>query len=164
MKSTSESTHGREMRQDKTTIGYGLRGQTTVRHLGDKDFERAIVDVGQWQISVIGVDPFFEAALPQFQRCWCNWFALTTLDMVQPPFCLFAECDTLGLPHYLVEVLQGVRAALRDDFTGAAFPFRFRQMTRAGDRAYLGSHMPSRFLPCHIGPSIVLIGGSRPVK
>jgi Fic family protein len=25
-------------------------------------------------------------------------------------------------------------------------------MTRAGDRAYLGPHMPSRFLPCHIHP------------
>ena len=81
--------------------GYGLRGQTTVRHLGDKDFERAIVDVGQRQISDIWVDPFFEAALPQFQCCRCNWFALTTLDVVQPPFCLFAECDTLGLLYYL---------------------------------------------------------------
>src|SRR6516164_2101042 len=30
-----------------------------------------------------------------------NWFALTTLDVVQPPFCLFAECDTLGLLYYL---------------------------------------------------------------
>jgi hypothetical protein len=38
---------------------------------------------------------------------------------------LFAECNTLGLLHYFVEVLQGVRATLRDDFTGAAFPFSF---------------------------------------
>jgi len=132
--------------------GYGLRGQTTVRHLGDKYFERAIVDFGQWKISDVWVDPFFETALPQFQRCWCNWFALTTLDVVEPPFCMFAECDTLGLLHHFVEVLQGVRATLRDDFTGAAFSFRFGQMTRSGDRAYLGSHMLSGFQPCHIHP------------
>jgi hypothetical protein len=100
----------------------------------------------------VWVDPFFEAALPQFQCCRCKWFALATLDMVQPPFCLFAECDTLGLLHYFIEVLPGVRATLRDDFTGAAFSFRFGQMPRAGDRAYLSSHMPSRFLPCHIHP------------
>ena len=31
--------------------GYCLRGQATVRHLGDKCFERAIVDFGQRQIS-----------------------------------------------------------------------------------------------------------------
>jgi len=54
------------------------------------------------------------------------------LDMVQPPFRLFAECNTLGLIHYFVEVLQGFRATLRDDFTGAAFSLRFGQMTRAG--------------------------------
>jgi hypothetical protein len=31
--------------------GYRLRGQTMVRHLGDKYFERAIVDFGRWRIS-----------------------------------------------------------------------------------------------------------------
>jgi hypothetical protein len=42
------------------TVRYG---QTTVCHLGDKCFERAIVDSGQWQFSDVWVDPFFEAAL-----------------------------------------------------------------------------------------------------
>jgi hypothetical protein len=60
--------------------GYGLRGQTTVRHLGDKDFERAIVDFGQRQISDIWVDPFFETAFPQFQCCRRDWFPLTIMS------------------------------------------------------------------------------------
>jgi len=41
---------------------YRFRGQTTVRHLGDKCFERAIVDFGQWEISDVCVDPFLKAA------------------------------------------------------------------------------------------------------
>ena len=66
--------------------------------------------------------------------------------------CCSRNVTPLGLLHYFVEVLQGVRATLRDDFTGTAFSLRFGQMTRAGDRADLSSHMLSRFLPFQIHP------------
>jgi hypothetical protein len=37
-------------------------------------------------------------------------------------------------------------------FHGRGVPFQIWTDDRAGDRAYLGSHMLSRFLPCHIHP------------
>jgi hypothetical protein len=77
----------RTCRQD---VGRWFVPEDHNRQLGSRRFERAIVDFGQWQISDVWVDPFFEAALPQFQCCWCNWFALAALDVVEPPFCLFA--------------------------------------------------------------------------
>src|SRR5215472_15264939 len=120
---------------DQTRVGIdGLCRQTRVHHVGDEDFQRAVVNVLKHRLTDIRNQPLVQAVAPSVVGCGADRLSASGSRLFQEPFRLLSKRDRLcRLPN----LLSFVNPGSLDYFCCTALLLSFREEVGARTRANL---------------------------